>query len=159
MVDRDQDIRRSKCQYYATISWEQLDIDQPSLENVQALILHSLSYLVLGEGRKCWMRLGAAIRMIFALELHHEPFPDEASFVEKESARRCFFTCYMMDRFSVCGSKRPMFITNESLISPAIDGWINFSKWRDNIMFLPGTRSPASRKRAVRQCHFYGFRY
>ena len=61
------------------------------------------------------MRLRTAIRMIFALELHHKPFPDKASFVKKESARRRFFTCYMMDRFSVCGSKRPMFITNKSL--------------------------------------------
>jgi hypothetical protein len=97
------------------LSREQLDVDEPSIENVQALILHSMSYLLLGLGKKCWMRLGAAIRMTLALELHCEDSNSEASPLDKEIARRCFFTCYIMDRYSVCGSKRPMLIADESL--------------------------------------------
>jgi len=91
-------------------------MDEPSIESIQTLILLTISCLILGQGKKCWMRLGAAIRMTLALELHDETSNFKVPKMDKEIARRCFFTCYLLDRFSVCGSRRPMLIIDDSLL-------------------------------------------
>lgn len=55
--------------------------------------------------------------MAFALELHREiDFKTRLSPVEKEMRRRLFWTCYLMDRFTACGSKRPSLIADESIV-------------------------------------------
>lgn len=54
--------------------------------------------------------------MAFSLELHRE-VPPKAKLLstEREMRRRLFWTCYMMDRFASCGSKRPSIISDRSV--------------------------------------------
>lgn len=55
--------------------------------------------------------------MAFALDLHREvPAKTKLPSTEKEMRRRLFWTCYMMDRFAACGSKRPSLIADKSII-------------------------------------------
>jgi len=55
--------------------------------------------------------------MAMALELHRE-FPDgmQAPSAEREGRRRLLWTCYVMDRFTATGSKRPSLIADESIL-------------------------------------------
>lgn len=55
--------------------------------------------------------------MAVALELHRE-FDGKIRVapVERESRRRLFWTCYLMDRFTSTGSKRPCLISDKSII-------------------------------------------
>jgi hypothetical protein len=55
--------------------------------------------------------------MAVALELHRE-FDTKSSLtpVEKEMRRRLFWTCYIMDRCTACGSKRPSLIADKSIL-------------------------------------------
>jgi hypothetical protein len=93
-----------------------LDFDEPSLENIQTAILLSLTFFILGQGKKCWMQLGVAIRMCTGLGLHCEQSTtSDVSVIDREVARRCFWTCYVMDRLNVAGSNRPYTILDESI--------------------------------------------
>jgi len=59
---------------------------------------------------------GSAIRMTLALDLHRElPASHPATPLEREVRRRVFWTCYMMDRFTVCGSVRPPCFSDRSI--------------------------------------------
>jgi hypothetical protein len=51
--------------------------------------------------------------MAFAMNLHREisAIPEAI----RESRRRIFWTCYMLDRFLACGSKRPCLISDECI--------------------------------------------
>src|SRR5438128_2687380 len=61
--------------------------------------------------------IASAIGMAMALELHREHSPkSRATPVEREMRRRLFWTCYLMDRFSACGSKRPSLIADRSIM-------------------------------------------
>ena len=55
--------------------------------------------------------------MAMALELHRE-FDHKARLtpVDRETRRRLFWTCYLMDRFAACGSKRPSLISDKSIM-------------------------------------------
>lgn len=55
--------------------------------------------------------------MALALELHRE-FDQKTRItpVEREMRRRLFWTCYLMDRFTACGSKRPSLIADKSIL-------------------------------------------
>ena len=62
------------------------------------------------------MQLGVAIRMCIGLGLHCEqPADNERSAIDREIARRCFWTCYVMDRLNVAGSNRPYSIADDSI--------------------------------------------
>jgi hypothetical protein len=55
--------------------------------------------------------------MALALELHREcNLKIRISPAEMEMRRRLFWTCYLMDRFVACGSKRPSLIADESIM-------------------------------------------
>ncbi|KAK6357409.1 hypothetical protein TWF718_001721 [Orbilia javanica] len=98
---------------FASLARNQVDADEPSVDNLLTLILLSDVYFALGYGKKSFMQLGSAIRMALALELHRELPPNSpATPVEREVRRRCFWTCYLMDRFAVCGSNRPPLISD-----------------------------------------------
>ncbi|EPS42416.1 hypothetical protein H072_3652 [Dactylellina haptotyla CBS 200.50] len=98
---------------FATLARNQVDADEPSVDNLLTLILLSDVYFALGHGKKSFMQLGSAIRMALALELHRELPPNSpATPIEREVRRRCFWTCYLMDRFAVCGSNRPPLISD-----------------------------------------------
>ena len=52
-----------------------------------------------------------------ALELHREfDLKTRVTPVEREMRRRLFWTCYLMDRFAACGSKRPPLIADKSIV-------------------------------------------
>jgi Fungal specific transcription factor domain len=54
--------------------------------------------------------------MAIAMELHREmPQGAKLSPFEREHRRRLFWTCYLMDRFAVCGSRRPSLIPDNSV--------------------------------------------
>ncbi|EWC44776.1 hypothetical protein DRE_06414 [Drechslerella stenobrocha 248] len=98
---------------FASLARNQVDADEPSIDNLLTLILLSDVYFALGQGKKSFMQLGSAIRMALALELHRElPPTSPVTSIEREVRRRCFWTCYLMDRFAVCGSNRPPLISD-----------------------------------------------
>lgn len=67
--------------------------------------------------------LGNCISMAFALELHREvSIRAKMLLSERETRRRVFWTCYILDRFFVCGSKRPSLIT-DSCIALKLPSW------------------------------------
>lgn len=54
--------------------------------------------------------------MTLALDLHRElPASHPATPLEREVRRRIFWTCYLMDRFTVCGSVRPPCFEDRSI--------------------------------------------
>src|SRR6266536_3105104 len=64
-----------------------------------------------------------AVAQVFALDLLRElPSIDTTPTIERETRRRLFWTCYLMDRFTACGSKRPSLISDES-ISLRLPSW------------------------------------
>ncbi|PTB78035.1 N-terminal binuclear Zn cluster-containing/DNA binding domain-containing protein [Trichoderma longibrachiatum ATCC 18648] len=114
---------------YATRARSAIDIDEPSIDNLQAIVLLAIAYTASGKGRKAFMLLSNAIGMIMALELHRE-MDQQAQMtpMERETRRRLFWSCYLLDRFSASGSKRPSLIGDDAIAlrlpswSPAVSG-------------------------------------
>ncbi|KAF2690826.1 hypothetical protein K458DRAFT_412174 [Lentithecium fluviatile CBS 122367] len=104
-------------QDYARRARMELDIDEPSIEGLQTLMLLSQANFQIGKGKKTYMLLSSAISMAFALDLHRELPPTlKVSPGERECRRRLFWSCYLMDRFAAAGSKRPSLIADESVV-------------------------------------------
>ncbi|OJD29948.1 fungal specific transcription factor domain-containing protein [Diplodia corticola] len=102
---------------YAARARAELDTDEPSIESLQTLLLLAMASYQSGRGKKAYMFLTTAISMAFALELHREmPLMLNIPPSEREGRRRLFWACYLMDRFSACGSKRPSLITDEAVM-------------------------------------------
>lgn len=101
----------------------QIDVDEPTVENLQALLLLATANFQNGRGRKSQMVLNHAISMAIALSLHLE-LPSELRIAssEREGRRKLFWTCYIMDRFSASGSRRPSLIADES-VSLRLPAW------------------------------------
>lgn len=69
--------------------------------------------------------------MAVALELHRElDISARVTPVEREMRRRLFWTCYIMDRFNACGSKRPSLIADKSIV-------LRLPSWSPNPASLP----------------------
>ncbi|KAF4629625.1 hypothetical protein G7Y89_g8520 [Cudoniella acicularis] len=102
---------------YAARARAELDIDDPSVDCLQSLLLLAMAFTAAGKGKKAYMMLASGIGMAVALELHRE-FDLKSGFtpVEKETRRRLFWTCYVMDRFTSCGSKRPSLLADKSIL-------------------------------------------
>ncbi|KAF2662218.1 hypothetical protein K491DRAFT_710166 [Lophiostoma macrostomum CBS 122681] len=104
-------------QEYARRSRLELDIDEPSIEALQTLMLLSQASFQTGKGKKTFMLLTSAISMAFALDLHRElPLALKVLPAEREGRRRLFWSIYLMDRFAATGSKRPSLIADESIV-------------------------------------------
>jgi hypothetical protein len=121
-------------QEYARRARLELDIDEPSIEALQTLMLLSQASFQTGKGKKTFMllstyspqlghfssltqHLASAISMAFALDLHRElPLTYKVTTAEREGRRRLFWSCYLMDRFAATGSKRPSLIADESIV-------------------------------------------
>ncbi|CAN9257035.1 unnamed protein product [Alternaria alternata] len=104
-------------QEYARRARLELEIDEPSIETLQTLMLLSQASFQLGKGKKTFMLLNSAISMAFALDLHRElPTGMKVTPAEREGRRRLFWSCYLMDRFAATGSKRPSLIADESIV-------------------------------------------
>ncbi|KAF2023830.1 hypothetical protein EK21DRAFT_118397 [Setomelanomma holmii] len=95
--------------------------------NITILIV----YLLLGlhefgtcQGGRSWMFGGMAQRMAYALQLHKEneydPLIDEAnrkplSAIDREMRRRTMWSCFLMDRFDLSGTDRPLFVHEQCI--------------------------------------------
>ncbi|KAF2840735.1 hypothetical protein M501DRAFT_1001754 [Patellaria atrata CBS 101060] len=102
---------------YANRARMELDVEQPSIEGLQTLLLLTQAYFQMGKGKKAYMLLTSGISMAFALELHRElPQSIKIHSAEREGRRKLFWSCYLLDRFAACGSKRPSLITDESIV-------------------------------------------
>jgi hypothetical protein len=64
-----------------------------------------------------------AVGMATALEIHREPDPQRVAPIEIEMRRRLFWTCYLLDRFMACGSKRPSLIS-DGIIMLRLPSWM-----------------------------------
>ncbi|KAI7164654.1 aldolase, partial [Hortaea werneckii] len=103
-------------QEHARQARQEIDVDEPSIEHLQALLLLTMATFQSGRGKRSYMLLSHAISMAFALSLHRElPSQLRISPSEREGRRKLFWTCYLMDRFTVSGSKRPTLISDEAI--------------------------------------------
>ncbi|KAL7944693.1 fungal-specific transcription factor domain-containing protein [Trichoderma barbatum] len=101
---------------YAARARSAIDIDEPSVDNLQAIVLLAIAFTASGKGRKAFMLITNAIGMIMALELHREVDPQaQVTPTERETRRQLFWSCYLLDRFSASGSKRPSLISDDSI--------------------------------------------
>ncbi|KAI1327214.1 hypothetical protein F5Y16DRAFT_372358 [Xylariaceae sp. FL0255] len=99
---------------FAARSRKELDTDDPSFDSLQTLLLLVVAYIAAGKGKKAYMLLTTAIGMAMALELHREVDTNAPIVaVEVEMRRHLFWSCYLMDRFMACGSKRPCLISDK----------------------------------------------
>ncbi|KAI1773456.1 hypothetical protein F4818DRAFT_443294 [Hypoxylon cercidicola] len=102
---------------YASRSRNEIDIDEPSVDALQALLLLVTAFTAAGKGKKAYMLLISAVGMAMALELHRElDLEARITGVEREMRRRLFWTCYLLDRFMACGSKRPCLISDKTIL-------------------------------------------
>ncbi|KAI3318033.1 hypothetical protein HD806DRAFT_513491 [Xylariaceae sp. AK1471] len=93
---------------FASMSRKEIDTDEPAIDTLQALLLLVIAYIAAGKGKKAYMLLSNAIGMAMALELHREVDSNApVAALEREMRRRLFWSCYLLDRFLACGSKRP----------------------------------------------------
>lgn len=114
-----------------------IDVDEPSVDALQALLLLTLAFTAAGKGKKAFMAMckssyatkvfvstveanigpANAVGMATALELHRElDAQAQATNLEREIRRRLFWACYLLDRFISCGSKRPCLISDDSVV-------------------------------------------
>ncbi|KAK8069488.1 hypothetical protein PG994_006104 [Apiospora phragmitis] len=102
---------------YALRSRGEISTDEPSVDALQALLLLVIAFTAAGKGKKAYMLMTNAVGMAMALELHREvDFTARITPVERETRRRLFWTCYLLDRFMACGSKRPCMISDETIL-------------------------------------------
>lgn len=119
---------------YAAQSRRELDTDEPSIDGLQAALLLVLAFISAGKGNKAHMMLGmhthvrhlqiatdasspvTAVGMAMALEMHRDMDQTAISFEEREARRRLFWSCYLIDRFMACGSKRPSLISDKTIM-------------------------------------------
>lgn len=122
------------------MSRKEIDIDEPVIDSLQALLLLVIAYVAAGKGKKAYMLLSMlfsrlisslaprlvplklmccvanSIGMAMALELHREADSNAPiAPLEREMRRRLFWSCYLLDRFLACGSKRPCLIGDKTI--------------------------------------------
>ncbi|KAK4237422.1 nitrogen assimilation transcription factor nit-4 [Achaetomium macrosporum] len=94
-----------------------VDTDEPSVDALQTLVLLVTAFTASGKGKKAYMLLTNAVGMAMALELHREmDFNARVTQIERETRRRLFWACYLLDRFLACGSKRPSLISDRAIL-------------------------------------------
>ncbi|KAF4121021.1 LOW QUALITY PROTEIN: Fungal trans [Geosmithia morbida] len=101
---------------YAILSRTELDTDEPSIDGLQAALLLVIAFLSAGRGNRAYMLLVTSVGMAMALEMHRETDQSTVAPVEREIRRRLFWSCYLLDRFMACGSKRPSLISDQSIV-------------------------------------------
>ncbi|KAF2494605.1 hypothetical protein BU16DRAFT_43548 [Lophium mytilinum] len=88
------------------------DLETPSVSRVQALLMLTGHDWGAGNGRRAWMYLGMAIRMVQMLDLCQEPkypkdrLPTREEFIKMEERRRTAWTCFLMDSLLSGGKGR-----------------------------------------------------
>lgn len=101
----------------------QSDLETPSISRVQALLMLTGHDWGAGNGRRAWIYLGMAIRLVEVMDLTQElklpnnrrPTRDE--FIEAEVRRRTAWTCFLMDSLLSGGKgRRRSFATRDMSI-------------------------------------------
>lgn len=116
---------------YATRARMEIDLDEPSIDALQACLLLVTAFTAAGKGKKAYMLLTNAVGMAMAQELHREMDPRAGvTPVERETRRRLFWTCYLLDRFMACGSKRPCLAGDKTIL-------LRLPCWSPNPAALP----------------------
>ncbi|KAI1006026.1 hypothetical protein K3495_g2194 [Podosphaera aphanis] len=106
-------------------------LSQPSLENIQALLMLGLYEWSQTRGLSAWLNVGLAIRLAFSMGLSHidgfdnhfqhdthSPIPStysQDSAIKKEVRRRTMWSCFIMDRMLSAGRNRPLMIVVDKL--------------------------------------------
>ncbi|KAK4162594.1 fungal-specific transcription factor domain-containing protein [Cladorrhinum sp. PSN259] len=153
---------------YAAQSRQEIDTDEPSVDALQALVLLVTAFTAGGKGKKAYMMLTNAVGMAMALELHREmDINTRVTPTERETRRRLFWSCYLLDRFMACGSKRPSLIADRAILlrlpswspGPAslpLDG--DFFQSYTNLQYLQGTsrKSQGSTGMLIDICRILG---
>ncbi|KAJ3412470.1 hypothetical protein HDV05_000725 [Chytridiales sp. JEL 0842] len=89
-------------------------MDKPTLEAVQAVLILMITSASLGTFSATWSKLGLAIRMALFLKLDVDPdFLEDTQnlhFIWKESRRRAWWICYVMDGNLSSLAQRPYMI-------------------------------------------------
>ncbi|CAI7616895.1 unnamed protein product [Penicillium bialowiezense] len=94
-----------------------IDVDNPTVEGLQTLLLLSQTFYAYGLGKKAYMTFSNCVAMTVALDLYREaPSKMNVAPVEREMRRRLFWSVYLMDRFINCGSRRPCLISDHSIV-------------------------------------------
>ncbi|KAK7624538.1 fungal-specific transcription factor domain-containing protein [Phyllosticta citricarpa] len=127
-------------EYYASAcraNLDRKDEGSPDLQRVQALLMLGLHEWGMCRGSKAWIAVGMAIRSAQLLGLQHETelddmlqarsaglgqFAQDAMsgtkadvFIEQETKRRTFWSCFIMDRFLSSGKYRPQMLNVSDL--------------------------------------------
>ncbi|KAF7717420.1 D-galacturonic acid-responsive regulator GaaR-like protein [Penicillium ucsense] len=94
-----------------------IDVDDPTIDGLQSLLLLSQAFFAYGMGKKAYMTFSNCAAMAVALDLLREmPSKANVSASERETRRRLFWSIYLMDRFITSGSKRPCLIADHSIV-------------------------------------------
>ncbi|CAI7595214.1 unnamed protein product [Penicillium pancosmium] len=94
-----------------------IDVDNPTVEGLQTLLLLSQAFFAYGLGKKAYMTFSNCAAMVVALDLLREaPSKSNLAPPEREMRRRLFWSVYLMDRFITCGSPRPCLIADHSIV-------------------------------------------
>ena len=99
-------------------------IDKPSLPRIQALLMLGAYLWANSEGARAWIYIGIAIRMAQVLGLANaQAYPPTATtrgleFIESETRRRTFWSCFLMDRLLSNGLGRPQMINIQDISIP-----------------------------------------
>ncbi|KAF2199572.1 hypothetical protein GQ43DRAFT_398433 [Delitschia confertaspora ATCC 74209] len=90
----------------------QSDLETPSISRVQALLMLTGHDWGAGNGRRAWIYLGMAIRLVEVMDLCQEPalpkdrLPTRDEFIDAEIRRRTAWTCFLMDSLLSGGKGR-----------------------------------------------------
>ncbi|CAA9965981.1 Fungal-trans multi-domain protein [Pyrenophora teres f. maculata] len=95
----------------------QQDLETPSISRVQALLMLTGHDWGAGNGRRAWIYLGMAIRLVEVMDLTRETgiprnrVPTREEFIEAEVRRRTAWTCFLMDSLLSGGKGRKRSLT------------------------------------------------
>ncbi|KAJ4340608.1 hypothetical protein N0V95_007433 [Ascochyta clinopodiicola] len=125
----------------------QADLETPSISRVQALLMLTGHDWGAGNGRRAWIYLGMAIRLVEVMDLTQElktprnRMPTREEFIEAEVRRRTAWTCFLMDSLLSGGKgrkrslnaadmaiqlpcERAAFVFGEPTCTPHLDGTV-----------------------------------
>jgi hypothetical protein len=99
----------------------QSDLETPSISRVQALLMLTGHDWGAGNGRRAWIYLGMAIRLVEVMDLTQElkvprnRMPTREEFIEAEVRRRTAWTCFLMDSLLSGGKGRKRSLAAEDM--------------------------------------------
>ncbi|BFZ54269.1 hypothetical protein PYCC9005_001302 [Savitreella phatthalungensis] len=108
-------------------------IDKPSIPRIQCLIMVGAYLWSNSEGARAWIYIGIAIRMAQVLGLANAQaypparFSRGVEFIEAETRRRTFWSCFLMDRLLSNGLGRPQMIARADVSVPLPQDNTNFT--------------------------------